>query len=313
MGMLENVKRTAQIGLTSLTGFSGMSAAVGGLGALSAPKADAALMVTFDNYDAHKELANNPAYQFASYIEVTTPSGSIATSSGIAIAPNIILVAAHSIPSATNSAVVSSVIMGSNVFGSGATSYTVASWERFSGYIPGNTSTLDFGLVYLNENIPGFTPVSFGSATVGQTLTLVEYGRIGEQNGSTTYPTLGDRLAGYTPVVNDSGILGYPQSSYLTTELSLGLPVNSLNVLGLPGSSGGALFNDLGQIVGIQTASSNGMWGGYSAAMRTDNEVFLNYVNPRIEDSWSRVPEPSLPLLIGFAALGSAFIRRKES
>ena len=289
---LEGIKRYAQIGLTSLTSFSGMTATVAGLSALSAPKAAASLMVSFDNYDAHKKLANNPAYQFATYIEVTTASGSRTASSGVAIAPNIILVSGHGIPSATSSAVVTKVSMGSNVYGSEAINYTVASWERYSGYVSSNTNTLDFGLVYLNENIPGFTPVSFGSTTIGQTLTLVEYGRIGEQNG-TTSPSVGDRLAGHTPVVTDSGILGYPQSSYFNTVLDAGLPSNSLNVLGQPGSSGGAYFNQIGQIVGIHTAQSNGTWGGYAAALRTDNQEFLNFLNPKIQASWANI-EPTL-------------------
>ncbi len=285
MGVVESANKALKLSMTAACG----------LNLLTAPKSEAGLMVSMkrEHYAKHELLANNARFQFATYVEVTTPSGSKATSSGIAIAPNVILVSAHGIPSATNAAVVSSVTMGSNIFASDAVKFTVKKWERFPGYISGNKNTLDFGLVYLNENIPGFTPVSFGSVTIGQNPILVEYGNIAEQNGSATYPTLGDRLAGYTPVVNDSGILGYPQSSYFTTEFALGLPADCLNVLGLAGSSGGALFNDLGQIVGIQTAASNGMWGGYSAAMRTDNQDFLSYVTPRIQASWASI-EPTL-------------------
>lgn len=274
-------------------------------GAFFVTEATAILMVSLEDYAGHKALAGSPTSRFTASIEVTTASGSKVRSSGIAIAPNIILVAAHGIPSATSTAVVTNVLMGSNVFSAEATSYSIRSWERYPGYVFGNYNTLDFGLIYLNEYISGFTPISFGAASLGQTLTFVGYGSFAEFYASTSQPTLGDRLAGFTPVDNYVGS-PYPSSLYFFTFLSLNSPQGSLKVMSIGGDSGGPYFNGNGDFVGIATAATNGYDGGFGTALRTSNPDFQNYVNPRIAASWAEYYTQRKPELRQVSILASA-------
>jgi len=281
--------------------------AIVGLAAFPLPIARASLMASLapEHYQAHKDLAMNPAYRFACYVRVTRQSGSVVTSSGVAIAPNLILTSAHGIPSATSTAVVSSVTMGATVFASDAVSCPVARWERYPGYVPGNTNTLDFGLIYLDEYIQGFTPIAFGSTSPGQILTLVEYGRIAQLGDSASSPSLGDRMAGYTPV-STIAANGYPSALYFSTLLEADTPANSLNVMGLPGSSGGGYWNENGYLVGIHTAQSNGFDFGFGTALRLDNQDILSFVNPRIASSWAEFYAQRQPELRNISIEASA-------
>lgn len=251
-----------------------------------ATEANAILMVDLSNYEAHKALSANPAYQFTAFIQVTTPSGSKVSSSGIAIAPNLILVAAHGIPSPTNQSLVTTVSIGPNVFAEEAQSFKIRSWQRYPGYVPGDGNTLDFGLVHLDEFIPEFQPVTFGSASVDQMLTVVGYGRFAEMYATDSSSSLGDRLAGFAPV-SSSVSTPYSGQLYFSTFFSLNSTISSLRAMAISGDSGGPCFNADGHIVGIHTAASNGFDGGFGTALRTSNPDFLDYVSPRIATSWA--------------------------
>jgi hypothetical protein len=256
-------------------------------GACLTSNANAILMPSLSNYDAHKALSDDPKFRFAASIEVTRADGTILRSSGVAIAPNIVLTAAHVVPSTTSTATVTGVMFGPNVFVPGALRLSAVSWERYPGYIFGSSNyhTLDFGLVYLDGFISGLTPVAFGPATLGQVVTIVGYGRFAELNASTSQESLGDRLAGHAPV---SGISSqWPSISYLNTFLAPDSPANSLNATALPGDSGGPVFDEDGRILGIHTGQMNGFSFGLGTALRTSNPDFLNFVTPRIAVSWA--------------------------
>ena len=290
-------------------------AVTAGLSALTVPNArsEGGEIVSMSRYNDHLALAQN--YPWAAAVTRVdhwdnSPSTTM-VASVVAIAPNVILTAGHFTPRDNSTvAQITEVTFGSN-YNTSTDKYEVARTMRFPSYVFGDTNTIDLGIIWTKELIKGFdTPVKFASANVGDVLTMVDYGNYGDVTTG-ELPSLGDKMAGYAPVVNNS-TGEYPSSLYAALYFTSSGSNGPLNISGKPFSSGSPWY-ETGDLAALTIAGTNSFGGGYTRALRLDNPDIQTFLNPIVSDSWdlyeaaqSSVPEPSaavggLALLAGLA------------
>lgn len=275
------------------------TAALGLAGALTLvvgiqEQAHALEMKSISLYSQHQALSTNQMYQWSAAYKVERPGLSDVWVSGVAVAPNLILASAHGVPGPSALSQVTEVVFGAN-YNTSPFRLEVASWERFPGYISGNTSTIDLSFIWLKDPIPGFTNhVNFTNANIGDLLTMVSYGNYGDVNTG-ELASLGDRLAGVAPVESKPGA-GYPSSNYAFMDFDGSSSLFALPAEGLNGDSGSPWFSPNGDLVALSTAAINGLGGGYTIGLRLNLSEVQAELAPRIAYSWAQYYLSSLSL-----------------
>jgi len=231
----------------------------------------------------------------------------------VLVAPDLYVNAGHFTP--RNGSIVAfhtELIFGEN-YNTSSNRYGVIASERYSGYVFGNTSTIDLGIGWTDRFVSGFTtPVTFASSTTDQQLTQVDYGNYGDRFTG-ELPSIGDKFAGYARTIGDSSS-EYPRVKYTSTVFSSSGSNGLLNVKGLNFSSGAPWYNSNGELVGITIAGNSGLDVGITTILRFDNTEVQSYLQPLIQDSWNRyyasVPEPTS--LAALAIVGTALLFRQR-
>jgi hypothetical protein len=241
-------------------------------------------------------------YQWSGAYKFVQSNGQVMYTSCVAIAPTLVIGPAHGTPTPTGTSKITEVVFGSN-YNTSNFRMAVSSYERYPGYVFGDTNTIDLAVFHLASPIPGFTkPVTFADANIGEMLTMVDYGDYGDLN-SGDLASKGDRFAGVAPVTT-SLISPYPSNFYATTLFEQ--DAFSDPTLGLPNSSGSGWYNAEGDLTLLSTAATNGVSDGREGySLRLNSEVVQSYLQPLIQESWaSSVPEPTTLTLFGAASMG---------
>jgi hypothetical protein len=151
--------------------------------------------------------------------------------------------------------------------GTGIDAYNPTSWIEISevkiypGYVNGSRGGPDIAVLKFAVPLAGFSPVTIGSANVGDVVSAAGYGyafRYGDP-----IPTARD---GYIRGWNAEVRSGTPQnSSDLYYDHSYGF-FSWINLGGkvLAGDSGGPIYNQTGQLVGLNTAQTGNENQGHS-------------------------------------------------
>lgn len=285
-----------------------------GIALLLSPRADGAELKSMSLYEQAKTLSADPKYKWTGAVGRTDSTGSY-TASGVAIAPDVFINSGHYTPrDGSATARLTTFKFGAN-YNTSFVSYDVDHTQRFPSYVFGDTTTIDLGIGWTSTFFAGFsTTVTFGSIGLGSIGTMVDYGNIGDPTTG-ELPSLGDRMAGYTPRIIDSAS-SYPESRYDSFDFngvdSLGI---ALNVFGKNYSSGAPFYNSNGDLTHIAIAGTLSTQQGASVGLELMNPEIQAVLQPIIQDSWNRynasIPEPSS---IGLFAAGSllALQRRRR-
>jgi len=304
--MLETKRSSAAAALLSVAAF--------GAASLPSAQADGAALKSLSMYGDAQTLSNDPMYKWSAAVSRTDSTG-YHIASAVAIAPDVYITAGHFTPiNGSTTAAQRELIFGSN-YNTSTDKYQVSRTQRFPGFVFDDPTTTDLGIGFTTTFIQGFDKqTTFSSIPLGAVGTMVDYGNIGDPTTG-ELPSLGDRLAGLAPRVT-SNTSAYPASKYYSFNFngiaSQGIP---LNVQGLNFSSGAPWYDNNGNLAGLLIAKTNGISIGESVVLNLNTPEIQSYLQPIIQDSWSRynatVPEPSSISLLGAAAFGLASRRRR--
>jgi len=288
MNSLLNQKETPH--KINTAGASALLAAASFVGAATLPAAEAEgieMRSVVDKYAQHQSLAMNPAYGGPVAVGRIDAANGLTYASGFQIAPDIFLTAGHVTPRNDSlTASIVEVVFGPN-YNTSTARYTVDRTERFPGYIFGDTTTIDAGLIFTNDFVPMARPATFADGSIGEWHTIVGYGNFGDASTG-ELPSLGDKLAGVAPVFNiKAGVSPYPSNLYSHMLFDVN-PSGLLDAKGLPRDSGSAWYNFAGDYTFMTVAGTNGFGGGVTTALKLNNPDFQAYLQPFIIDSWAR-------------------------
>lgn len=251
-------------------------------------EAEASALKSMSLYPQATALSADPMFQWSASVTRTDSTGTH-HASAVAIAPDVFITAGHVTPrDDSTTAFLTELVFGDN-YNTSTTRYAIDHTQRYPGFVFGDTSTIDLGVGWTTDFIDGFdTPVSFASASLGEVLTLCDYGNIGDPTTG-EMPSLGDRMAGYAPKVDWSGIYPYPDNRFDFMAFNIGASSGiTLNVQGLTGSSGSPWFNSGGSLTHLSIAATNGTLGGVTISLELNNPEVQAYLQPIIQDSWDR-------------------------
>lgn len=277
---------------------------------LLSASATAGEMNSVANYSQYQALSNNPMYQWSGAYTFETIDNQIFHASCVAIAPTVVIGPGHFTPTPTGTSKITAVTFGVNYNDPDALTIPVASYERYPGYVMGDTTTIDLAVYLLAKPIPGFTkPVTFASPAVGEMLTMVDYGDYGDPSVG-ELPSLGDRLAGNAVVIT-SQISPYPSSLYTTTIFNAANGPSDPTG-GLQYTSGAPWYDAEGDLDMLQIAGTNGTSDGREDyGLTLDSQPVQDYLQPFIQASWASVPEPTGGAAVSMAAMLLSTRRRK--
>ena len=240
------------------------------------------------NIENYKALGADPQFKWAGAVTAYRASdGNVVTASCVAVAPTVVVGAGHFTPGPTSLSKVHTVTFGANYKLGPRLTLEVDRWERFPGYITGNTNTTDLGVYYLKEAIPNFTPVNFGDIPLGAIAVQVDYGNRGDLNTG-ELPSLGDKLGGRgraSEAYRSSST--YPELKYALLNFDgtgSAEPTQALQF-----SSGAGWFYN-GKIVGISIAAPLGQLDSVTTVLRLNTDEVQSFLQPRIQASWAALP-----------------------
>jgi hypothetical protein len=228
------------------------------------------------------------------------------TGSGVLIAPDWVLLAAHELEAAS-----------SGTFTIGGTSYASTQLVINPGWDGNEFDGYDFGLVHLSSSVEAIPPAMLysGSSESGQIGTYVGYGFTG--TGLTGWQTLDNQKRAFQNVIdgdfgNPSVLLGSDFDSPHTTADNLWGDATPLTLEGCvaPGDSGGGVFITIGSqtylagvisFVATTSGNANSVYGNLSGFGR------VSAVVPWIS---STIPEPPASALLAGTGLVMLFVRR---
>lgn len=268
-------------------GFLGMAINAG-----LASKSPGALLMDGVPDQSSRDLASlysgKSVYLFTNY---TTSTGAQGTgkASGLRLDDYNILTARHNVVSTSVS--IDSITVGTGLnYNSAPGNVSTTPSSNIKIYPDANA---DLALITLTNPLPG-PSVSFGNALPGEVVYSVGYGQWGWQSAGLS-PRDGNARAWAARVQNpDEPFMNYTAFTYD----NVGLAVHGR---GASGDSGGPVFNNAGDLVGITSAGT------------TFSTIYIDINNPSLS-SWisanAVVPEPSSLGLMGLA--GASLLRRQR-
>lgn len=257
---------------------------------------------------AHIDYAAPFSFVGATYLN--SVSGYQIPASGVLIAPNKVLTAAHNLFDYELAPAQSmQFAVGADVLGNPEQVVNVSSWVIHPDYT-GIGGRADLAVLTLAEPVTVTDPVSIfmGDYVLGTEVAMVGYGRPGTVGQGYQSEFDGLRRAGVL-IPSEYGGGVWAQDYLSAWFFQVGWPYShELGQMATPGDSGGGWFVDNNghwELVGI-TAINNGFYGygGRSGATALDDRFGYR-------DWVMTVPEPAAIVLFGVGALG-AFSRRRR-
>lgn len=245
---------------------------------LVAPRSEAGLFDPVQNpYPFAEPISLAGPFNFVGALYLTSVSGYEIPASGVLIAPNKVLTAAHCVFDYEGLPAESmQFVLGADVLGDPRESVQVARWDVHPSY-NGIGGPGDLAVLTLSQSVTTATPVSLFSDeyVLGTQLVMVGYGRPGVVGEGYQSEFDGIRRAGYV-YPSEYGGLTWLQDYLSNRFYPPGWPgYDPMGLMGTPGDSGGGWFiynNGSWELVGL-TAINGGIYDyfGRTGAVRLDD------------------------------------------
>jgi hypothetical protein len=183
-------------------------------------------------------------------------------------------------------------------FRSPETSIAVSEIKIYPGYVFGSRSGPDIAILKLATPLLNFQSVTIGSASVGSVLSSAGYG-VAYRFGETPPATRDGFIRGFNAEMRS----GSPQnSSDLYYDWSYGF-YSWINIGGkiMNGDSGGPVYNQAGQLVGLNTAQTGNENQGHSIYLVLSQPDVLAWIQAN-----TVIPAVVAPMITSFTCSGLA-------
>jgi hypothetical protein len=219
----------------------------------------AVLMPSGSNDQDYKDLGATfvTERKVLSLKQILNDGSGVGYASATPINSHYVITSAHLIDSLVDTAHFE-VGIGSN-FRSPVTSIAVSEINVYPGYVNGSRNGPDIAILKLATPLPNVQPATIGSASIGTVVSAAGYG-VAHRVGESPPATRDGFIRGWNAEVQsgspqNSSDVYYDHTYGFYTRINLGGKV-------LNGDSGGPVYNQVGQLVGLNTAQTGNQLEG---------------------------------------------------